>query len=135
MADLQDSVGASPRLGLRRREGEVRLDAEAVKDTILVEAHTKRVSIPSELAWEAGGGGLLATRAGRVKERRTAALETLVGACAGLDEGAWEAMVEHSGRHLSPRSRDRVGEQDGRRVFLVRWPVTGILDRAERGCV
>lgn len=48
VVDLQDSVGASSRLGLRRREGEVRL-VEVVKDTILVEAHTKRVSIPSGL--------------------------------------------------------------------------------------
>ena len=48
VVDLQGSVSASSRLGLRRREGEVRL-AAAVKDTILVEAHTKRVSIPSVL--------------------------------------------------------------------------------------
>lgn len=63
-------------------------------------AHTKRVSMPSELGREVLGRGLLAMRAGSVKERRTLALETLLGACAGLDAGAWEAMLERSRRHL-----------------------------------
>ena len=100
MADLHGME--STLCGLRRREGDVLLEADAVNETILVEAHTNSVSIPSGLHAGAGDGDLAATRAGSVKERRTVAFETTGGACAGLDAGVWEAMVALSGRHFCP---------------------------------
>lgn len=80
----------------------MRLVPGAVKDTILVEVQTNRVSIPSVLEVGAGDGALLAMRAGSVKERRTGAFETAGGACAGLDVGVWEAMPTESGWHFPP---------------------------------
>lgn len=35
-----------------------------------------------------------------------------MGAFAGLDAGAWEAMVEQSGRHLSSSSREGAGSRE-----------------------
>ena len=73
-----------------------------MNDTILVEAHTNRVSIPSA-ALDCGvdGGALFAMRAGSVKERRAVAVETLRGACAGPD-AACEDMIRDSAWHFCP---------------------------------
>lgn len=85
---------------LLRREGEVRrVVLDVVNDTILLDAHMNRVSIPSAGdASEADGGVELvlgAVRAGRVKERR--------GVRAGggwLEAGAWDDMAGRSRPHL-----------------------------------
>lgn len=72
-----------------RREGEGRLVwFGAVNETILVELQTNRVSIPSALGAEADAGagrGLLATRAGRVKERRLGFAGTEVARSGGVE--------------------------------------------------
>lgn len=77
VADLQGIEDSASLSWPCRREGDVRLvEFEAVNDTILVDAQTKRVSIPSGVEAGAGKGDLFAMRAGRVKERRTVACET-----------------------------------------------------------
>lgn len=81
VVDLQGIEGGSSALAAWRRDGEVRrVEAEAEKETILVEVHTNRVSIPSVLGAGAGEGDLLAMRAGSVKERRTGASRAAGGA-------------------------------------------------------
>lgn len=88
VVDLHGIEGASSSLVLWRRDGEARLvKAEAEKDTILVDVHTNKVSIPSVLEAGTGEGDLLAMRAGSVKERRTGAFRVAGGACAGLEPG------------------------------------------------
>lgn len=61
----------------------------AVKETILECGQTTSVSMPSALLVEAGlGAGLLLSRAGTVKERRTLPVFCRAGACCGVLEGA-----------------------------------------------
>jgi hypothetical protein len=101
-----------------RREGEAgRPGPEAVKDTILVEVQTNRVSIPSASASAAGaetGRGLLAMRAGRVKERRAAALET--GRRSGVLESCGGDMADSSGEHGCPTGVKMRGALNSRGV-------------------
>jgi hypothetical protein len=106
---------ASSVLAPCRRDGDVRLvGAEAVNDTILVDVHTNRVSIPSVEGAGAGEGDLLAMRAGSVKERRTGASRTAGGAFAALEPGVGEAMARAQGgisvRGQFGRNVERAGE-------------------------
>jgi hypothetical protein len=89
---------ASSVLGPCRRDGDVRLvGAEAGNETILVDVHTNRVSIPSVEEAGAGAGALLAMRAGSVKERRAGASQTAGSAVAGQAPGVGGAMSRAQG--------------------------------------
>lgn len=86
---------------LDRRDGDALLEAEAVKEIILVDVETNSVSIPSALLCEAGGDGLFAMRAGSVNERRMLEFEAADGAWGAAMAGAWVDMVRGSRRHFS----------------------------------
>jgi hypothetical protein len=97
-----------PSLSVVGREGEPRPAGPAVaNETILECGHMKSVSMPSALLVEAGAGtGLLAMRAGSVKERRALPEPSAAGACSASCEGV-EDMAGVSGGHFA------VGEGEG----------------------
>jgi hypothetical protein len=97
-----------PSLPVVGREGEPRPAGPAVaNETILECGQMKSVSMPSALLVEAGAGaGLLAMRAGSVKERRALPEPSAAGACSASCEGVGD-MAGVSGGHFA------VGEGEG----------------------
>jgi hypothetical protein len=103
-----------PSLPMVGREGEPRPAGPAVaNETILECGHMKSVSMPSALLVEAGAGaGLLAMRAGSVKERRALPEPSATGACSASCEGV-EDMAGVSGGHFAVGEGEGEGEGTG----------------------